>query len=680
MFDREGSGVAVEPRSSKGSDILAEAAALLSAEASDASLVSASQAEARAQEERAFAVYDGAADSLSISRDPLEIEIDADASSGGTESAGGDAVVSVGTVAARGTLNIGPSALDAGKAPLEAEETAEAPRASSSPIRVSAGGSGTHGVVAGQRASAESNKLAMSPAAQVRPSAGKGDGGVSSFTEMSASAEQSAPPESGGADFEDDDPDQAELLPYSECGPFVYRWDWGWQEMLRALARNKWFNMISSLALVFALFASDMLLVTTAPPASIEGIEWSLFVVFVWFWLELFMITSIERQYLFSFYFWMDLVGTLSIVFDISWMSEGIYEALGMETSGQATVLRATRAARIGGRAGRLMRLVRIVRMLKFFRLRRVLKGEADHKAAMVGKDAPSNIAKALSENISRQVATLVLLSVFVPMFLSADVVDESMFAYVNTFEAVTIGNPNTYTDGTDRATLQPLVDAFRRDFGGVYDDGDGLPFGHDDDYACSGCGGKQRPIFLQIGQEVWAEDYFGRGTPADNYLLAVDGLNDCLAEGSAAWREAQATSLTAPAPIESYASAEGPPCVIIRFDVSAAQAEEGVYNIALVVFVVVLLVSFSFVLNATSNRLVVRPIERIFRSIQMNAAQVMNSLALGHDGMEMKDMEAVVGKMTKVEIKTPLPRLRRRAFRLPLCIFWRYLHRSPSR
>ena len=30
--------------------------------------------------------------------------------------------------------------------------------------------------------------------------------------------------------------------------------------------------------------------------------------------------------------------------------------------------------------------------------------------------------------------------------------------------------------------------------------------------------------------------------------------------------------------------------------------------------------------------------------------------------------------------IKTPLPRLRRRAFRLPLCFFWRYLHRSPSR
>ena len=33
-----------------------------------------------------------------------------------------------------------------------------------------------------------------------------------------------------------------------------------------------------------------------------------------------------------------------------------------------------------------------------------------------------------------------------------------------------------------------------------------------------------------------------------------------------------------------------------------------------------------------------------------------------------------------KVEIKTPPPRLRRRAFRLPLFFFWRYLHRSPSR
>ena len=37
--------------------------------------------------------------------------------------------------------------------------------------------------------------------------------------------------------------------------------------------------------------------------------------------------------------------------------------------------------------------------------------------------------------------------------------------------------------------------------------------------------------------------------------------------------------------------------------------------------------------------------------------------------------------KVLNLGIRTPLPRLRRRAFRLPLCfLFWRYLHRSPSR
>ena len=77
--------------------------------------------------------------------------------------------------------------------------------------------------------------------------------------------------------------------------------------------------------------------------------------------------------------------------------------------------------------------------LLKFFRISRVLKGEADVKAEMSGRDAPSNIAKALSENISRQVATLVLLSVFVPMFLASEVVDTTALAYVNSLEAIAL-------------------------------------------------------------------------------------------------------------------------------------------------------------------------------------------------------------------------------------------------
>ena len=457
----------------------------------------------------------------------------------------------------------------------------------------------------------------------------------------------------------DDDPELEELEelpPYTRIGPFAYRWDWRWQDRLRALARGRRLNALSSAALVFALFASDALLVAEAPPASVDGVEWSLFAVFVWFLLELAGITLIERKYFLSFYFWMDFVGTLSIIMDIRWMSEPIYEAFGVESGGQATVLRATRAARIGGRAGRLMRLVRVVRVLKFFRISRVLKGEADVKAEMSGRDAPSNIAKALSENISRQVATLVLLSVFVPMFLASEVVDTTALAYVNSLEAIAL--PQVAEAGAvDRASLQPLVDVFRRNFLGLSEAEHtgalppgavaGLAYAYDESYRCSGCGMQQKPFYLRVGDEVWGEEYFGRSEPAANAIMAVDGRNECPAARSEAAAAAGARAAAAAARGKEYRALA--PCVSMRFDVSATQAEEGMWNILLVVFVILLLLAFSFMLNATSTRLVVRPIERIFRSIQMNAAQVMNSLALGHEGMEMRDMEAVVGKMTKL-------------------------------
>lgn len=64
-----------------------------------------------------------------------------------------------------------------------------------------------------------------------------------------------------------------------------------------------------------------------------------------------------------GFFFWMDMIGTLSIVADISWMAEGI----GLDTTNNSAQ-KASRAARVGGKAGRLTRVLRVVRDLLFTR------------------------------------------------------------------------------------------------------------------------------------------------------------------------------------------------------------------------------------------------------------------------------------------------------------------------
>jgi hypothetical protein len=80
--------------------------------------------------------------------------------------------------------------------------------------------------------------------------------------------------------------------------------------------------------------------------------------IFVLFGSEFVLNCLARDDYTLSFFFWMDLIGTLSIVADISWMAQD----LGLADADENT-LKASRAARVGGKAGRLTRVLK-VRML----------------------------------------------------------------------------------------------------------------------------------------------------------------------------------------------------------------------------------------------------------------------------------------------------------------------------
>lgn len=91
------------------------------------------------------------------------------------------------------------------------------------------------------------------------------------------------------------------------------------------------------------------------------------------FSLEITLNALCQENYFNSFYFWLDMISTISLITDISWIWNAIigeqedYSASNPEQAGQ--LARAGRGARIGTRAGRITRVIRLIRLIRVGRL-----------------------------------------------------------------------------------------------------------------------------------------------------------------------------------------------------------------------------------------------------------------------------------------------------------------------
>ena len=68
------------------------------------------------------------------------------------------------------------------------------------------------------------------------------------------------------------------------------------------------------------------------------------------------------------FFFWMDMLGTLSIMFDVPWLTPAGFDA----SEGQ--LLRASRTSRLGAKAARLTKLIRLVKVVRVLRIVKIMK------------------------------------------------------------------------------------------------------------------------------------------------------------------------------------------------------------------------------------------------------------------------------------------------------------------
>jgi cAMP-specific phosphodiesterase 4 len=163
-------------------------------------------------------------------------------------------------------------------------------------------------------------------------------------------------------------------------------------------------------ALLLALFLPDTW--TLAAVNSSFASDLILSVVMLLFTVEFFLLCSVDATYLLSFFFLMDIVGTISMIFDISYMvgtdAEEAQIAGDASNKHNLMLLRASRTARVGARAGRLSRVLRVLRFLPFLTNKRAEKSVGISKA----------ISGQLANLLATRVACLTILLVMViPLF-----------------------------------------------------------------------------------------------------------------------------------------------------------------------------------------------------------------------------------------------------------------------
>ena len=123
-------------------------------------------------------------------------------------------------------------------------------------------------------------------------------------------------------------------------------------------------TVMFSIITVWVLFADDIKLLTTTNSA--DPLFSILNIVFMIMFAVEFLISSmVVDNYYLSFFFWLDLVSTLSMILDIHWLYSDVDSKIKTATN----ITKVGRGARVGSRAVKVLRILRILRLVRIAKL-----------------------------------------------------------------------------------------------------------------------------------------------------------------------------------------------------------------------------------------------------------------------------------------------------------------------
>jgi hypothetical protein len=354
---------------------------------------------------------------------------------------------------------------------------------------------------------------------------------------------------------------------------------------MRRFLRGKWFAFITMGALFIALFFADLCILGQVPQNTMADIV--LTFVFAIFLGEFLGLALTDASYLFSFFFWMDLLGTISMVFDISFML-GTDATKPEKYSGQRgeenlIVVRAARATKLGARAGRLSRVMKLLRFLPFVSNQ---QQDDDVKMAKV-------ISNQLTNVLSTRVAFLTICIVVVlPIFgmFTYPEVDDSMSAWTQLLNqnaeeyyqvAYDTSPENVVLTNEARLRLQTELDRFANFYSSV----------------------SYGPFRVCLGNK-----------------LNDDGDFDCITYSKLQWTFH--TTFEEPGRKGSIRDISEQ-SFQTSFDLSTPKQMEALANVGLICFIILVMTVFGLVTSSSISIIALQPLERMLSVVRQRCKQI---------------------------------------------------------
>eukprot|EP00929_Paragymnodinium_shiwhaense_P002445 TRINITY_DN102704_c0_g1_i1.p1 TRINITY_DN102704_c0_g1~~TRINITY_DN102704_c0_g1_i1.p1 ORF type:complete len:1045 (+),score=297.93 TRINITY_DN102704_c0_g1_i1:291-3425(+) len=197
------------------------------------------------------------------------------------------------------------------------------------------------------------------------------------------------------------------------------------------LGENKYFSTLSVLLTIYALTGDDLRMALTFKDK--DMIFNAMVICCIGFFsLELVVSSLGKVDYFMGFFFFLDTVSTLSLILDLTWVSEKISAVGGKEARGGRT-------ARIGASVGRMVRVLRLIRIVKLYKAyyekmqskkKKSEEDDEDASAFLSGADRDqadddggreSVVGKKLSSLITRKIIIMVLAMLLVLPQLSSE-------------------------------------------------------------------------------------------------------------------------------------------------------------------------------------------------------------------------------------------------------------------
>jgi HD-GYP domain-containing protein (c-di-GMP phosphodiesterase class II) len=365
----------------------------------------------------------------------------------------------------------------------------------------------------------------------------------------------------------------------------------GWYDSNTAVATRKFlrgrtFLIITMVSLVFALFLSDLFSVCEVEGNAAQDVI--LTVVFAIFLGEFFGLLLTDASYLLGFFFFMDLLGTASMIFDISYLlgTSASEPERRSPDSGQENIIvvRAARATKLGARAGRLSRVLKLLRFMPF------LKNDLQDKDVQMARRISSQLMNVISTRVAFLSICIVIVLPFLGMFTYPEV-DDSMIAWTQLLSATSTdyynalsASPQSQADIVAyRTRLHRELDRFSRFYEsysyGPYTVAYGTSSDDGDLFAVS-------PLTFQ--------------QPMSNFtsLFTAPGRKSMI-------REVTTDNFRA------------------NFDLSTPKQLEAIANITLIVFTALTMLVFGLVTSSSISAIALNPLERMLTAVRQQCKEI---------------------------------------------------------